>query len=454
MAADRAAKGVNPMLKLALACTLVAVPCLTLAAEALRLDDGRAFVCAYYFGHWWDPWKSSDDAIRADFRRLAGMGVSVLGVDHEWSQAIDGDWKWLDREHRLAKEAGLRLLPWLSAKCWSDMGVADRPKLVKDWFGVDLRFGTKQDGSPGAVQIWDDATIRAGAAYAAMYLDRYRDGALLHVSWKGRSRPVVALSCELGWDGGGFDEATTMLFIRWLRGLYGDDIARLNAAWGAAYAGFWDVNPCDTDVFGYAHLQAGEAKHPQAVEDHIEFRSQLISDSLGMVAARLRRTHPDVLILAEVPYQFRFDHPHAEGYRIGYACNPSCVRSADIVFCRCGSLLSQESADFTEEWSRKTGQPAILTYRTYSDWCNERPAEEVARLAELYATSSARYGSGFGFYSWNEMVDTHVAPSPPDAMEKPGALTPEQSERGFALMAAMVKRYLEIVGGKPAGGGN
>jgi len=67
------------------------VPQLTQASEPLRLADGRPFVCVYYFGHWWDPWKSDDDAMRKDLQTLKEMGVSVLGVDHEWSQAIDGD---------------------------------------------------------------------------------------------------------------------------------------------------------------------------------------------------------------------------------------------------------------------------------------------------------------------------------------------------------------------------
>lgn len=432
------------MLKPVLALSL-AMPCLVRAADPLRLDDGRPFVCVYYFGHWWEPWRSDDEVIRADFRRLARMGVSVVALDHEWSQAIDGHWRWLDREHRLAKEAGLQILPWLSLKCWSDMGEGDRPRLVREWFGVDLCFGENQDGTRGAVQIWDDATIKAGAAYAAMYLDRYRDAALLRVKWMGQDRPVVALSVELGWTGG-FDDATTIMFTRWLRNVYGDDIAKLNAAWGTHYASFWDVDPHDTQVFDYANLQTGGAKHPQAVEDHIEFRSQLISDSLGVMAARLRRTHPEVLILAEVPYQFLFEHPHAQAYRVQYACNPSCLRSADIIFFRCGSLLSAESAAFTDTWTRQTGQPAILAYRTYSDWCEERSAEEIARLAEAYAVSTAAHGSGFGFYSWNEMGDTHLAPSLPEDQDKPGALTREQSERGLALMAAMVRRYLEIVG--------
>ncbi len=433
------------MTKLFFALVLVPLAAQVLAGDPLRLGDGRPFVGVYYFGHWWEPWKSDDGLIRRDFATLKDMGVSVLCVDHEWSQAIDGDWKWLDREHRLAREAGLQILPWLSLKVWSDMSSEARRALVKEWYGVDLRLGRKQDGSPGAVQVWDDATITAGAAYAAQYLDRYADQALLHVDWHGESRPVVALSVELAWDGGGFDEATNMLFVRWLRRPYDGDVMKLNAAWGTSYVSIWEVDPTDTAVFDYAGLAKGEARYPRAVEDHIEFRSGLISDALGMMAARLRRTHPDVLVLAELPYQFASKHPHAEGYRINYAANPSCVRSADIVFFRCTGPLNQPEADSLDAWTAETGQPAILTYRTYSDWANERPAERTEEIAGLYAGQAARHGNGFGFYSWNEMVDTHVAPSRPEDADKPGALTPEQSERAVALMRAMVTRYLELV---------
>jgi hypothetical protein len=422
----------------------VAAACVTHAhaAEPLRLADGRPFVCVYYFGHWWDPWKSDDEAIRRDFARLKAMGVSVLAVDHEWSQAIDGDWRWLDREHRLAQEAGLQIIPWLSLKVWSDLSNEHRMGLMKEWYGVDLKLGELQDGSPGPVQVWDDATLRGGAAYAASYLDRFREQALLRLDWQGQSRPVVALSVELAWQGG-FDADTTRRFVEWLRNRYGalDD---LNAAWGTDLPGFEAVNPKDLVIFDYAHLQAGEAKHPEAVEDHIEFRSQLISESLGKQAALLRERHPDALILAELPYQFASKHPHAEGYRIGYAANPSCTRSADLLFFRCTGPLSQEEADFLTAWTAETRQPAILTYRTYSDWANERPAEDTQRNADLYGGQAARYASGFGFYSWNEMVDTHVAPSRPEDLTNPGALTPDQSERSVALMQAMIATYLQL----------
>jgi len=416
----------------------------TFAGEPIRLADNSPFVVCYYFGHWWEPWKSDDDLIRRDMATLKEMGVSVLGIDHEWSQAIDGDWKWLDREHRLAKEAGLQIVPWLSLKVWSDLSNEHRRGLIKEWYGEDLKLGRNRGGKPGAIQIWDDATLRTGAAYAAQYIERYQDQALLHVNWNGESRPVVALSVELAWADG-FDEATTMLFIRWLRETYDDGIGQINAAWGTDYASLWDIDPTDSTIFDYANLQAGKAEHPKAVEDHIEFRAGLISDSLGMMAAVLRRTHPDVLILAELPYQFASRHPHAEGYRINYAANPSCVRSADMIYFRCTGPINAEEAEFLKNWTEQTGQPAVLTYRTYSDWANERSTEDTAKSADLYAGQAAKHANGFGFYSWNEMVDTHVAPSRPEDKDQRGALTPEQSARSVALMRAMVQRYLELV---------
>jgi hypothetical protein len=64
------------MRQLALHLVFVSVILLAPAAEAaepLRLPDGEPLVCIYYFTHWWEPWKSDDNAILSDFRRLRAM---------------------------------------------------------------------------------------------------------------------------------------------------------------------------------------------------------------------------------------------------------------------------------------------------------------------------------------------------------------------------------------------
>ena len=87
---------------------------------AIHLPDGQPLVCMYYFTHWWEPWKSDDNAILSDFQRLRSIGVNTVLLDQEWSQTIDGNWKWLDRDFRLAEQTGIKIVPWLSLKTWSE----------------------------------------------------------------------------------------------------------------------------------------------------------------------------------------------------------------------------------------------------------------------------------------------------------------------------------------------
>lgn len=415
--------------------------------DALRLPSGEPLVCIYYFPNWWEPWKSDDAVVRADFRRLRSLGFNTVLLDHEWSQAIDGNWALLDRAHELARAEGIKIVPWLSAKTWSDMGIGGRPQVAREWFGVDLVFGQLQDGTPSVVQPWDDATIRAGAAYAAMYLERYTPyGTILEVLDDVGPRQVVSLSVEQAWVGpSSFDEGTNTLFARWLRNRY-EDIGALNAAWGTSYSGFFEVDPKDTAVFDYQRHQAGGSAHPAAVEDHIEFRSGLVSDSLERQKHLLRRTHPEALILAEVPYQFASRHPHAEDYRISYGCNPSICDYADMVLFRNTGLLDNEEAEYLRTYRTRTGKPVVLTWRTYSDWGIARDDQEAERIAELIARQAAELGSGLGYYSWNEMVDVHLVAPGPGSPVNEFSMEPEVAERAIEFVGRINDAYLRVVG--------
>ncbi|PIX41076.1 MAG: hypothetical protein CO096_04990 [Armatimonadetes bacterium CG_4_9_14_3_um_filter_66_14] len=414
----------------------------SLPKAPLRLPNGEPLVCIYYFGHWWDPWKSDDDAIRRDFKRLRDMGFTAICVDHEWSQAIDGNWKWLDREHRLAKEAGLGMVPWLSLKTWSDVDGEQRLKLAKEWYGVEIRLGENQDGSLAPPLIYDDSVIEFGARYACDYLKRYQDQALLRLAWNGKSQPVISLSVESAWNGS-FDEETNRRFRDWLKKQYGT-IGAVNGAWHTDYRDFDAVDPKDKAVFDYAAHPDGKAKPPRAVEEHVAFRSQTLSDSLARMADRVREQYPDVLFLAEIPYQYGSKHPHAVGYRIGYGADPSSCDYADIVLFRNTGPLNAEEAAALREAEARTGQKFVLTYRTYSDWDVTPDSPNFAKSVEADAGQAAALAHGFGFYSWNEMVDVHVAyaPSPP----KDVGWTEVRADRAIRLLGAMTKRYRELVG--------
>ena len=416
-------------------------------ASPLRLASDEPLVSIYYFPHWWEPWKSSDEAVLRDLRRLRGMGFNTLLLDHEWSQAIDGNWRLLDRSHRLAAQAGLKILPWLSAKGWSDILAGNRAKLAKEWFGVEIPFGLSQDGGPAAPLIYDEAVISAGSQYAIRYLERYSSAALLHLRWNGTPRPVVSLSVESAWIGG-FDPRSIGLFRKWLAEKY-KEIGKLNAAWGTKAPSFDAVDPRDTTVFDYSGHVASRARHPAAIEDHVAFRAETASKSLARMAARVRARWPSVLLLAEVPYQYDSEHPHARDYRIVYGANPESCDYADIVLFRCTGPLSAAEAQSLERHRQRTGQRFVLTYRTYSDWDAGSETEAFRESVKLYAGQAAALGDGFGFYSFNEMVDTHLAYSPAMSAKEQHGWSPERAERAIGLVDAMVGQYRRLVAAPP-----
>jgi len=425
------------------AALLLALPAFAPRREPLRLPDGQPLVCIYYFPQWWEPWRTDDGAIRADLRRLRAAGFNTLLIDHEWSQALEGPWKWLDRNHRLATEEGLRIVPWLSLKSWCDILPGDRETKALEWFGVRVPYGETQTGERAAPLIYDEAVIRAGTRYTLQYLERYRAQNLLTLRWRSKDRPVVSLSVESAWDGS-FDDRTNERFRRWLRRKY-SSLARLNSAWGTDFRAFGEIDPRDPRVFDYAAERPRTDGWSRAVEDHVEFRSQTIRDSLREMARRVRARQRDVLFLAEIPYQYESAHPHADSYRVRYGANPSSCDWADIVLFRCTGPLSADEIAALDRHRKRSGQAFVLTYRTYSDWDVAPGSPAFAQSVRLYADQAADHGQGFGFYSYNEMGDTHIAFSTAMPVSEQGGWSQERAERAFGLVAAMVARYRERV---------
>jgi hypothetical protein len=409
-----------------------------MADQPIQLPNGEPLTCIYYFPQWWEPWKSDDDAIRHDFQRLRKMGYNTLLLDHEWSQAIDGDWKWLDRAHRLAKEAGLYIIPWLGTQGWAEIDSTNRAQLFEQWYGLPVTFGKNQDGSQGPPPIYQDAIVYGGAQYAIDYMNRYAAESLLYVNWQGEIRPVISLNVETAWKGC-FDDASNRLFSHWLQRHY-VSIDALNAAWKTSYPDFLQVNPLDQSIFDYKGQVLGAAAHPQAIEDHVEFRSEMISQTLGLIASLVRSQYSNVLIMAEVPYQYGSQHPDAISYRINFGANPNACDYADIVLFRCVTSLNNQEIQVMRQRQAVTGQKFIFTYRTYSNWDVETNSWAFSQTVENLAVSTAQLASGFGLYTWNEMVDTQLAYSPYAGLDP--TWTAERSEKAINLAAAMTKRYL------------
>ena len=410
--------------------------------EPLRLASGEPMVAVYFFPHWWEPWKSDDDAVLADLARLRAMGVNTLLIDHEASQAIDGDFKYLDRGHRLAKQTGMQIVPWLSLKTWSDMTSEARGAWSRE------RYGAAVDVTDQGYLPYGDGTIAFGVKYAGEYLNRYaKDGALLHVRRDGTACPVVALTVEASWRReASLDDETRRRFQAWLREKYGS-VEALNAAWATAFAEFEEIDPADDAVFDYAVAADTAARAlPKPVSDHIDFRAEIVSDALAQQRARLRETFPNLLIMAEIPYHFADEHPHAWGYTVEHGSITKMVGYADMVLLRSSGVLTARARRAVGDYIDRTGKPVVMTYRISPSQGPGDPRIADEDAAPLYAHEAAAFCNGIGYYSWNEMVDVHVAmhhesTAPKDTFVKVDAAN---HERLCRRMHAINHAYLEI----------
>jgi len=365
---------------------------------ALRLPNGEPLTCIYFFGHWWQPWMSNDDAIRRDLKQLREMGSNTLLLDHQFSQMLAGNWGLLDREHRLAKEAGFSVVPWLEGHCSHDIAAGNRRDVARKMFDLpEIPLTETQDGKPHQALITAESFKQYLTAYACLYVERYlKDGVLLRVVRDGKPRPVITLGCEMDYTA--FDAETNRRFVAWLQKKYGD-IARLNAAWRAQFTKFEDVNPKDTRIFDYS---GPEAPPSPAVADHVTFRAQLCNEVFADIKARVRQRYPELLFLSEVPYPFESNHPHARGYAVSRACIADTVRFADILMLRWtqGRPTPKERAALSK-YVAETGAQIIVCYRVSQ------------LLTGAFATDTAQIANGLGYYSWNEMVDCHAVENPP-----------------------------------------
>jgi len=367
----------------------------------LLLPNGEPLLAIYFFGHWWEPWKSDDSAIRRDLKLLRQIGFNTLLLDHEFSQMIDQNWKWLDREHRLAKEEGFYIIPWLEAHCGRDIatGYEYRMGWANKLFGVPaIPLTINQKGENVQAKVYSEEFKDYLVSYASAYIERYwKEGRILRVIWEGKERPVISLSCEM--DFTAFDEETNELFRKWLRERYKGDIRALNALWGTKFQDFQEIDPRDERIFDYSNVD--QPIQPISVMEHARFRAELCSSAFRDVKERLRKKYPELLFLAEVPYQFGSKHPHALSYQWSCGCLPEIVRFADIVLIRGtqGRLTQEEKAELRK--LRRRGQKVVYCYRV-SDWINGEFGEDIARI-----------GDGLGYYSWNEMVDCHMVENPP-----------------------------------------
>ncbi len=169
----------------------------------------------------------------------------------------------------------------------------------------------------------------------------------------------------------------------------------------------------------------------------------MIDASLAAMRERVKKEYPDLLVATELPYQLGSGHPHAVGYRISYGANPSAAEHADILVIRATGPLSPAEQEAHLAFKKRTGIRTVMTYRTYQTWGMDLIAGKMTATGmETYPTQAATLAEGFGFYSFNEMVDTHLAPDPtPPHNPANRRISAEESEAAVSAVGEMVQKY-------------
>ena len=405
--------------------------------EPLRISTGEPQLGIYYFGHWWEPQKSDDEAIRKDFRKLKELGFNTIYVDHEASQAMPGDFHHLTRQHRLAKEASIQVLPWLSLK-FRDMSREGRVRWSEERYGVGLFVSKKHGYLPYAPE-----SIEFMVEYASDYIKRYKDEALLHIKKDGQDCPVVAITAEVGWPIAGYaNPETNMLFSRFLWNRYGD-IESLNEAWGVEFKDFFYVDPQDEKLFT---VDRENRELSPASTDYLLFRGQMMSDILFAVKAGLRKQYPNIQIAVEIPYGFGDELGVVWNHYVSNGITRNIAEHADIVILRGCGIRTERSRQIVSEYIDNTGKDVIFTHRISPTQGPGDGKLDRATIADLYAREAATCSTGLGYYSWNEMLDVHMLPNegtsaPPTAFCK---VSQEQHERLCEIVNEINHKYLDI----------
>lgn len=363
--------------------------------EPVKLVDGQALKSIYYFPHWWEPWKSDDAVVTSDLKKMSGIGLNTVCLDHEASQALDKDWYWLDREFKLVGQEKMYVLPWLQ------LHSVDRLNLMK-FSHLQLKAAVNQDKAveEDCVSYRDEEFRHALARYVIAYLDRYKnDPALLRINSNGEIRPVVGLVIEAGWRNASglplsFDDDTNAYFRKWMRSSY-RSLADLNSKWGTSYKSFDEIDPCDKTIFNYNF--ADKKNMPVAVKEHVKFRARMINEAYEAVAKEVRKRHKDVLFAAEVAYPFSIGNPEADAYRWNDANDIRIVGFADMVCIRTMGNTSRDQVKKDQDMLILSGKKVLLSYRFFANSDQE--------TAVAFALDCAMSGSALGYYSWNETAD-------------------------------------------------
>ena len=250
----------------------------------------------YYYPEQWprDEWTR-------DFDHMAAAGMELVHLaEFAWltlePEAGRFEFEWLDHCCDLARERGMDILlctPTAAPPVWL---THDFPEVLPvDAFGRRARHGGRRHYNPLSTDL-HEATTRIVTAMAEHFGGR--EGV---IGWQVDNE----FGSGFGSNGEGFDQSETThnAFREWLRAKFGDDIDRLNAAWGnefwnTQYRSFEQIHLPGGRNPGYAnphhHLDASRF-WSRAYADYSKLQADCLRPHIGerFVTHNFMPFHPD-----------------------------------------------------------------------------------------------------------------------------------------------------------------
>jgi len=378
--------------------------------EPLRVQSGEALIGIYFNGYKASPWKSDDAKVGEDLARIRAMGANALFAVHGPVEAISDDWEAFDREHALAKAAGLSILPGLEIQAGTELS----NEKVAQKYSIAVPKAENRNQEKQNSLVTSDEFRDALTRYATDYLDRYLEkGAILRLLDGGKPKPVIALSFETGWLGVSFDKETTTRFWKKIYQHYmasGWNIGTLNFNWGTRIPDFAEINPKDPLIFDYDFILPDDKRLWRPMSEHAMFRADLVNEALTVVRDRLLEKYPDLLFAAEIPYPFECPARKAIVYKWNAASLPRIVNHADLVLVRtAGDLTGAEQNALLD--LIESGRQVVLCHSVAKDFGFGRKLRPIF-YEHFVPTLTAQFSNGLGFYSWNEVLSHNFGRDP------------------------------------------
>ncbi|MEM2455262.1 MAG: beta-galactosidase [Candidatus Bathyarchaeia archaeon] len=197
---------------------------------------GREYTISFYT--WWEPEKSSDEALEKSLKEIKALGFDKISFDIQYTWYVRKEDYW-ERLLRFTRKERIAILPVVT------YGYLPGASILESLVGRSVsRAVTNAGETTDAVNASSEDNSAILAEFIKKFVMEYKEDLMTIDSKPGVIiwEPSMVMWGKLGRRHLGYDSYTINLFREWCRRKYGS-IGDLNKEWGANFNGFDEVTP-------------------------------------------------------------------------------------------------------------------------------------------------------------------------------------------------------------------